>query len=668
MRPAALSRSLALAGPLLLTLFASLAVPSPAQGRSLHWRLLDAAAHLEADGALRVTERHTMVFDGAWNGGERIFRLEPGQEIELLEVSRIDPETGWRRRVLPGDLGRVDRYAWADGTSLRWRSRLPSDPPFEEEAITYVLDYRLMGALRPLGDDIYLLDHDFAFPDRAGVIERFRLELELDPAFEPLGPVPTDLEILGLVPGEGVVRTVRLRHAGEGRPEAALPPPPPLPFRLAAFLAAAAAMAWMLVRFRRRETALGRRWGRLPQTTGIDRAALDRTWIEETLLRLRPEVAGAFWDRSVGRAEVSALLARLVAEGKLESEVEETRSGFLGTTQELRLRLRVPREDFSGYERALVDKLFFGGRDEVTTSDLETRYRSTGLDPAGVIRPGLERRLRETLPAARTSKRRPSRLPAAALTLATLLLLGLEGGFRRDASEGVLAALVALGPLPYLVALGLAWSARRRVERLGAGAVAFAVPVAVTFAGAALYAFMPELRPGLLPTLAPGVFGVLALALAPVAAWRSVTHVAMTREGAPAIAARQELLRARRHLQAELERERPDLDDDWFPYLLALGLAQAVDRWSRSFGGTTAAGATVAAAAAPSGSAASRGSSVGGWTGGGGRFGGAGASATWAAAASGIASGVSSASSSGGSGGGGGGGGGSSGGGGGGGW
>lgn len=650
--------------PAALAAIALLALAAPALGRSLHWRELDVEARVEADGTLRVVERHTMVFDGDRNGGERSFRLGPGQGIELLEVTRVDPETERRRRVRPGDLGRVDDYAWADATTLRWRSRAPSDPPFEDEAITYVLEYRLRGVLRPLGDDLYLLDHDFAFPDRAGTIERFRLDLALDPAFEPAGKLPTGLELTGLVPGEGVVRTVRLRYLADGRPAAALPGPMPLALRLAVFLAALAAMVWMAAELRRRESALGRGWGRLAWPAGLGRA-----WIEEHLLPLRPEVAGAFWDRGVGRPEVAALLARLVAEGKLESEVEQ-KPGLLATSRELRLRLVADRDDFTGYERALLDKLFFGGRSEVTTADLQERYKATGFDPVGTVRPGLERHLRESVPASRSRMQKPGRWPAGILALATLILLGLESLARPGSAVGVLVVLAVLWPLPYLIALGIAASARRGVERLRAGAVAAAVPVALTFAGGLLYALAPELLPRFALLVPPGFFGLLALGLAPVAAWRSVTHAVMTREGKKAIAARAELLHARRYLEAELGKERPDLDDAWFPYLLALGLSGAVDRWSSAFGGTAARGTGVAAAtaAAAAGSSGGR-SSGGGWTGGGGGFGGAGASGGWAVAAAGLASGVARPSSGGsGGGGGGGGGGGSSGGGGGGGW
>lgn len=52
------------------------------------------SARLEADAKLNVVERHTMVFDGAWNGGERTFRLGEGQHVQLLHLRRIDPSSG----------------------------------------------------------------------------------------------------------------------------------------------------------------------------------------------------------------------------------------------------------------------------------------------------------------------------------------------------------------------------------------------------------------------------------------------------------------------------------------------------------------------------------------------------------------------------------------------
>ena len=50
--------------------------------------------------------------------------------------------------------------------------------------IRYEIRYVLSGILLK-EDDQYRLDHDFAFPDRAGPIERFALRLTLDPAWQP---------------------------------------------------------------------------------------------------------------------------------------------------------------------------------------------------------------------------------------------------------------------------------------------------------------------------------------------------------------------------------------------------------------------------------------------------------------------------------------------------
>ncbi|HEY6147198.1 MAG TPA: hypothetical protein VIZ69_05850, partial [Thermoanaerobaculia bacterium] len=65
---------------LALAFAASYAAGEP---KELHWRALDVRARLDESGRLRVIERQAMVFTGDWNGGERIFRLERGQKLEL---------------------------------------------------------------------------------------------------------------------------------------------------------------------------------------------------------------------------------------------------------------------------------------------------------------------------------------------------------------------------------------------------------------------------------------------------------------------------------------------------------------------------------------------------------------------------------------------------------
>src|SRR5215471_20192605 len=150
---------------LLAVLFVWCALTSArAAGRELHWDALDVQARLSADGVLDVIERHAMVFTGDWNGGERVFNIRPRQKLELISLERIEESTGraepLRQTVRPNA---VDEYSWAGRQTLRWRSRLPSDQPFANTRLIYVLHYKLSGVLLK-EDSQYRLDHDFAFP------------------------------------------------------------------------------------------------------------------------------------------------------------------------------------------------------------------------------------------------------------------------------------------------------------------------------------------------------------------------------------------------------------------------------------------------------------------------------------------------------------------------
>ena len=153
--------------------------------KSLRWRAMDVRARLDADGRLHVTERQAMVFTGDWNGGERIFRVNPGQSLKLDGIWRVDAETGERKPLSEGNLSEVDRYGWKDPRTLRWRSRRASDPSFADTEIDYEIAYTLSGILLRQGNS-YVLDNDFAFPQRDGQIESFSLDLELDPVWRRL--------------------------------------------------------------------------------------------------------------------------------------------------------------------------------------------------------------------------------------------------------------------------------------------------------------------------------------------------------------------------------------------------------------------------------------------------------------------------------------------------
>lgn len=628
--------------------------PAWSQERELHWREVSVRARLDAEGRLHVTERQTMVFTGDWNGGERRFDVGLGQHLDFHRISRVDPRTGALIRLrLDESLLAVDDWAWAEeqNDTVRWRSRLPADPPFAGTAITYVLEYSYSDILfKDRG--LFHLDHDFAFADRAGVIERFTLDLELDPAWRPAGPAPSRLERTNLPPGEGVVVRAGLEHRGAEAPRV-VRTVVPLGLRYAFFLGTVLAMAWLYTVFQQRERALGR----FAPVPAPERP--DPEWLEENLLRYRPEEIGALWDRKVESPEVAATLARLVAEKKLESEVVPRR-WWLGRDV-LRLRRVADLHEFADYERDLVSKLFFDGRTEVDTGEIRRHYKSKGFDPAGLIREQLEKRLNKR-PELRGKTKPPSARRTLHLALATLALFGLD--LLAEWQQGLVVGLLTLFGFFWLCLFGIlgAISWRHRVEHLGRGSLRFLLPASALVLYCALVVFYPEwfYEAGRL-LLRPGLFGCLALALAPVAAFSSMVNQAASRETAEVIRRRRELAGVRRWLADELRRPEPALRDEWFPYLLAFGLQGEIDRWFSAFGGTRSG---TPGFAGSSSSSSFGGSGSGGWTGGGGAFGGAGATSSWAAAATGIAAGVSSSSGSGGGGGGGGG----SGGGGGGGW
>jgi uncharacterized membrane protein YgcG len=623
-----------------------------AQEKSLHWAELAVRARLDSAGVLHVEERQAMVFTGDWNGGERSFNLRLGQHLDLQRLARIDPATGEARALVAGNLDRVDQYAWAKSSTLRWRSRLPSDPPFDQTAITYVLDYTLSGVLEKSGG-LYHLWHDFAFPDRVGEIERFTLDLDLDPVWRPVAGVPGHLEQQRLMPGESMLVKADLAFQGPGEARlTGIRAATPAPLRAAFFAASLIAMVLLYAVFRKREGELGR--FSPPDVP----AGWDEGWLRENVFLYRPEEVGALWDRKIGAPEVAAVLARLVGEGKLASEVRSRRS-FFGDKDVLHLTLKSPLYELVGYERKLIDGLFFDGHTETDTETVRKHYERRGFDPSAIIREPLERRL------SRHAEIQGTRLTGGGrrtfgLFLASLALFGLDA--LSGWPQGMVFTLVVLFAALWLYIPGLvtAFAWRKRTQRLDAASLSFLLPGLGILGLCVLSTFFDDWFP-LRFVARPGLWGDLALAILPVAAWSGLLNNARSRETASAIHRRQLLTAARRILRGELDQREPRLRDEWLPYLLAFGLQHEMDHWFRAFGaaGTAAGGFTAGSSSGSSGGGAS-------WTGGGGSFGGAGSSASWAAAATGLAAGVSAPSSSGG--GGGGGGGGSSGGGGGGGW
>lgn len=611
--------------------------------RQLHWDRLDVAAHLNADGTLTVAETQTIIFTGDWNGGERRFNIRPRQQLSLTGLYR-DDAGAWRELSQDSSLDDVDDYAWADGHTLRWRSRRPDDPPFAATPIRYELRYELSGILLK-EDDSYRLDHDFAFPDRDGPIERFALTLTLDPVWQPTEPVRPLYTAGPLAPGRSFVLALPLRYTGDGVPAARdTARPKELVIGVSVLLGVTLfAVAGLFVREQRRG-----RFAPLSQN-------VDESWVREHILKYPAEVVAAAWDEHVGTAEVVALIARMVADGQLESSVGK------GTKKDasMTLRLQVDRSTLNAHERALVDKLFFDGRTDTSTSAVRAHYRKTGFSPADEIRPALETAVDTLMPPARN--RRFSAITIALLVLGSALIL-----FRWTQGHPGGVALL----LPMLALAGVGWVAgfqfRSDLDWGHRAAVLCLLPALTIALGTAAYLWY-RAGTGAIELAPLTAYGIVAVALACIL---SCVNAMKSRRTPAAIAFRKTLTSGRAYFMRQLTTAEPALRDDWYPWLLGLELGKQVDAWSteRADSGS-ARGHSSTFASASSESAGSSGLSFTGFSGG--RSGGAGASASWHAAASGMAASVAAPSSSGsggGSGGGGSSGGGSSGGGGGGGW
>ena len=639
----------------LLALVALLLAVSPfslaAQSRQLYWRELAVDAQLDSLGQLHVRERQRMVFAGDWNGGERVFNTRTGQRLDFHGLQRVDP-TGASVALTEGDLSAVDQFSWSSQRTLRWRSRLPSDPPFNDTELTFVLEYSLSKILVPT-DSGFTLDHDFAFPDRDGPIHAFSLRLTIDSAWHTPAGFTGVYAADTLYPGRSYVVTIPLTFA---RPGLA----PGVRFgatwidRIVMLAALAAGLLLMVGALLRRDAALGR-WVAPPRVEDVNEA-----WLQSHVLNQLPEVVGAAWDDRTAAPEVAAVLARLVMEKKLSSDVK--RGGWwIFKSDALHLKLLTKRDTLREHERALVDAFFRPGEDTTSTDAVRERYSKSGFNPATVIADRVKG-LINVGGGTDTGAPKPSRKVTLALLgggLAFMVAGGMDDG--QDALVAFFAVGLSFAGFVLAASNASAWQAR--VHRLGPHALRFLVPLGALIGGLVFLLLENPLRVGR-PVLGGITLFVLGIA-------NSVFNVAKIRQGPARIALRKRLVAAREYFRRELKRPQPRLRDEWFPYVIAFGLGSHMDHWFRAFGSAAAGGLAHASSSSSFGSSGSSGSSTGSSTswsgmGGGGGFSGGGSSASFAAAVGVMAAGVSKPSS--GSSGGGSSGGGSSGGGGGGGW
>jgi uncharacterized membrane protein YgcG len=627
-----------------LALLAGLALMSAgAYANELHWNAFDVDARLDRDGRLHVIERQTTVFTGDWNGGERIFNIRFGQVLDFETMVRID-ESGRTIEMNAGSTEDVDDYDFTERHTLRWRSRLPSDAPFENRSLTYELHYSLGYVLVPRGD-AYLLDHDFAFPARDGNIENFTVRLAIDPMWRmKSGTSPLQYHESVLEPGRGYVVTVPFEYAGAGTP-ASVRFPQPAAIRNSGIAAIAAGLLALLIAFLVGETRIGR-FARINEN-------VDEEWLNKHLFFAQPEVVGALWDRETGASEVAAILAKLTQQKKITTNVIP---GGWFRSPEMEMTWTGNREELELHERDLVDALFLHS-DATSTSKIREHYKSSGFNPANEIRGPIEKLIARNKEWKDRKRTRiwPVLLVAMLASYALLPFAALHGGY--DLSGALVVGCSGL----FIAIFGalIAHSASHAVARIPRNVIGLSIPTLIQAAIAIWFIARADLF--------IGPFSIFAYCAVVITTYAFSLSFARIADSPERMAVRKRLLLARDHFRRELASRAPQLRDDWMPYIIAFGLGASVDRWVKRFGVASRSSSGWGASTGSSGSFGSSGSATGssgthGFSGGGGAFGGAGATGTWAVAAGAIASGVAAPSSSGSGGGG------SSGGGGGGGW
>ena len=631
-----------------------MAVAAPGQARSLYWQDFLVDATLDAHGTLLVREEQTIVFTGDWNGGERTFAVRPGQDFSFKTMYRKTSD-GSLKELEKGNLKYVDNWNWATSDTLRWRSRLPGDPAFANTPITYILEYSLGKILIPQDDGGFLINHDFAFPDRSGEIQKFRLNLQLTTEWQHES-FPLSIEQQHIPPGKSVFVKTTLFHSDPSQVQVYQKPVIPVRISGAAIKPAAEWLIWctsgilivfvifLSLTFYRHELKSKRFVkGPAPET-------IDEDWLNEHIFSLLPETVGATWDKTTDGNEVAAILARLVVEGKLESNLEQMEIPFFGWKipglNILQLSLKQPRKNFHGYERKLIDGFFIDG-DTTDTKRIRKYYKekkSTFL-PAEKIRAPLKKRV-ENLTSAAKNRNSYGWLYFVGTALLAFFIL-LAQLFVHQPELPLTIGGGVFGIFALIVGGINGYTYKCRSDKLITRSILvhlFPVFTIVAFTGLSLL--------GISTLLTLGLFFLYLMAIS------TAFYSAKTTDSIKGVELCRNLSAGRAYFLHQLEQDRPAIKDEWFPYLLAFGLGRYVDKWMKRFSDAAAfrsSDTTRFHTASPSSGGYS-------FSGGGGSFGGAGASGAWAMAATSLGASASSSSSSSGGGGG------SSGGGGGGGW
>lgn len=592
--------------------------PQLVQARTIEWEKIVVSAKLDKDGGLSIQEDQTMIFNGDWNGGERFFRVEPGQYFELTNLLRFNEQ---KMQFVPLEYGRidlVDHYSYGNKI-LRWRSRLQSDPVFNNKKIRYRIDSYYSKIIQPEGDH-FLLNHDFAFPDRSGDIFSLEINLEVDPSWG--AETKKQFRFSDLRPGQSAIVRAELRpHHQKFAINKERTPTHIFDLSWISLILVVLASLFFYKTYKKFELKSGR------LLAAPDPGVVNEDWLVNNIFSFSPEQISGLWFDEVNEYAVGALLNNLCNKKKLE--LKQLEKETIISRANYRFKLLVPIEKLSNCEKLLLAKIFFDSRFEITTEELRDHIQnnpSEAFGPISLISNPIEKEL-ENHPQLGLEEFEQGSLLRTFTFISFAFIFIMIGLITENYNILNLSVECAIIVVTFLIAQTYTQFVQKTIRNLK-----HHMPWIY------LCSILPSLVAYLYAKLFTNGFEIwtsLGLSFLGVAISSSIYNLCKTKNVPSRIKKRIEVDSAKMYFEQELSKERPNIKDEWASYLMALGLTSQMDSWQSSF------------RSSHDSQSYSTNSGIGSntWTGGGGAFSGAGASDSWTSCFSSISASVSTSSS-----------------------
>jgi hypothetical protein len=566
------------------------------------WNSIIVRFTIDADGKLHVSEEVQVDVPPAVQQLERTYWSENEQKVTFQSITMYDGE-----RTVPledgGDLERANHFRQSEWPGkVVWSVRDKNTSPGGVRSLTYVIESTVSDAVIPawsiprgklsmdghetFGDPRrrlrevlplwrealknprhrYLVDYQFEMPPPSTNGTRIQLQIYWPRGWEPVHEIVPDTVARPLERDAGNPDAWRVTHLFE---EDGRHPLPSIDVRHHAIRMVSligfpivALLFWILFVLRE----LLRR--------GLARGgdADDEQLARGAVFKEAPEVIQARWSGDAAFVSIEPFLRRLERERKLAIVIEQRQIPMEPGDQDddddanetiVTLRLLVPREQLTPYERAGIDALIPDGW-ETSSEDIQKRHEGTEFDPSDALRAYLVKLAAEAKKAAGAPWY--SRLTSLALFVAGVVI-AFQDTIRNGREPAVTAAILVSCSMLYNI-----WPdsiIRPAVRARLAASLLLLIPLVLMTAAIVFIHFTGEIP--------PGFYGSAGLAIAYLGTYKALLAGSASRD-TPEVA---QLARARRWLRNELKSERPRLRDDSIPWLTALGLGRDIERWRR---------------------------------------------------------------------------------------